>query len=338
MSDGQSSMHVGVQGIGTSKMELEFLVRHGVTHMDASVEDNEVETLVRHKEEAAAYGVSMEAIHIGVPKSITLAQDPQRDRDLDEVCRWIENAGKAGLRALLYNFCILPHQRTEPTPGRGGVTYSSFDLSKFDNETLSEAGVVSREEAFERAAYWLERVIPVAEENKVQMACHLNDPPAPVLRGVERWNWPVMEGLKRFSELVDSPYHGFNFCCGVASEGLENPAEELCDIVRYFGERGKLFNIHYRNIKGGLHNFQEVWPDEGDVDMHEVARTLRDVGYQYMLMPDHAPSHPDDKAPEGVSGRVRQAWAFQFGYIIAMIQAVNKERSGLSIGTAAQTA
>ena len=108
---------------------------------------------------------------------------------------------------MLYNFCILPHQRTAPTPGRGGVTYSSFDLAKFDNETLSEAGVVSREEAFERAAYWLERVIPVAEQNKVQMACHLNDPPAPVLRGVERWNWPVMEGLKRFSELVDSPYH-----------------------------------------------------------------------------------------------------------------------------------
>ena len=100
MSDGQSGMHVGVQGIGTSKIELEFLVRHGVTHMDASVEDNEVETLLRHKEEAAEYGVSMESIHISVPKSITLAQDPQRDRDLDEVCRWIENAGKAGAAGL----------------------------------------------------------------------------------------------------------------------------------------------------------------------------------------------------------------------------------------------
>jgi mannonate dehydratase len=204
------------------------------------------------------------------------------------------------------------------------VSYSSFDLSKYDNETLSEAGVVSREEAFARAAYWLQRVIPVAEANKVQLACHLNDPPAPVLRGVERWNWPVLEGLKRFSELVDSPYHGFNFCCGVASEGLENPAEELYDIIRYFGERKKLFNIHYRNIKGGLNNFQEVWPDEGDLDMHEIARVLREVGYEYMLMPDHAPSHPDDKAPEGISKRVNQAWAFQFGYIIAMIQAVDK--------------
>ena len=164
----------------------------------------------------------------------------------------------------------------------------------------------------------------VAEANKVQMACHLNDPPAPVLRGVERWNWSVMEGLKRFSELVDSPYHGFNFCCGVASEGLQNPAEELYDIIRYFGERKKLFNIHYRNIRGGLHDFQEVWPDEGDLDMHEIAQVLREVGYEYMLMPDHAPSHPDDKAPEGISRRVNQAWAFQFGYIIAMIQAVDK--------------
>ena len=322
-AQGKAKMHVGVQGIGTSKPELEFLVRHGVTHMDASVENTEAETLLRHKEEAAAEGVSLEMIHIGLPQSITLAQDPQRDRDLDTVCETIENAGKAGLRGLNYNFCIVQHQRTDSTPGRGGTTYSTFDMSKFDNETLTEAGRVSRDEAFDRVAYYLERVIPVAEANNVQMACHLNDPPAPVLKGVERWNYPVFEGLKRFVELVDSRCHGFNFCCGTASEGLENPGEELYEIVRYFGERGKLFNIHFRNIRGGLHNFQEVWPDEGDVDMHKVAQVLADVGYPYMLMPDHAPHHPDDASPPGVSGRVRQAWAFQFGYIIALIQAVN---------------
>jgi mannonate dehydratase len=321
----KAKMHVGVQSIGTSKKELQFLVRHGVTHMDALVENTEVETLLRHKEEAAAEGVNLEMIHIDIPRSITLAQDPERDRDIDEVCRTIENAGRAGLRGLNYNFCVLPHQRTPGTPGRGGVTYSTFDISKFDNQTLSEAGRVSREEAFARAAYFLERVIPVAQENKVQMACHLDDPPAPVLKGVERWNYPVFEGLKRFSELVDSPFHGFNFCCGVASEGLENPGRDLYEIVRYFGERRKIFNVHFRNIRGGLYRFQEVWPDEGDVDMHRVAQVLRDAEYPYMLMPDHAPGHPDDVAPPGVSGRVRQAWAFQFGYIIAMVQAVNAE-------------
>jgi D-mannonate dehydratase len=116
----ECNMHVGVQGMGTSKIEMEFLRRHGVTHMNAGMADHEVETLVRHKEEAAVFGVSVEATHISLPRSITLAQDPQRDEDIERVCRWIENAGRAGYRALFYNFCILDHQRTAATLGARG--------------------------------------------------------------------------------------------------------------------------------------------------------------------------------------------------------------------------
>lgn len=317
-----TGMHVGVQGIGTTRQELQFLVRHGVTHMDAAVENTEQATLERHRAAAAAEGVRLEMIHINLPRSIPLALEPQRDADLDAVCRIIENAGRAGIRGLNYNFCILPHQRTESTPGRGGSSYSTFDLDKFDNDTLSEAGRVDRDEAFARILHFMQRVVPVAEEYKVQLAAHLNDPPAPVLKGVERWNYPMFEGLKRFVGLVDSPYHGFNFCCGTCAEGLEDPGTELYPIVRYFAAHGKIFNIHFRNIRGGLHRFQEVWPDEGDIDMFRLAQTLHEAGYPYMLMPDHAPHHADDVPPPGLSGRVRQAWAFQFGYIIAMIQAV----------------
>eukprot|EP01052_Picozoa_sp_SAG31_P025470 SAG31_NODE_2234_length_6128_cov_44.016752_4_plen_119_part_00 len=73
-------------------------------------------------------------------------------------------------------------------------------------------------------------------------------------------------------------------------------------------------------MKGGLHDFQEVWPDEGDVNMFKLAQTLYSVGYPYMLMPDHAPSHPDHSVPEQPGKGV--PFAFQFGYIIAVIQAV----------------
>ena len=195
------------------------------------------------------------------------------------------------------------------------------------------AGVVSREEVYERARYFLERVIPCAERYNVQMACHLNDPPAPVLRGVKQWNFPVFEGIRRFSELVDSPMHGFNFCCGTAAEGLERPELELCPIVEYFGKKKQLFNIHFRNVQGGLHDFREVWPDEGDVNMFQLAQTLQDVGYKYMLMPDHAPSHPDQNqgAQYNSSDRANvnygkgAPFAFQFGYIIAIIQAVKMQ-------------
>ena len=88
----------------------------------------------------------------------------------------------------------------------------------------------------------------------------------------------------------------------------------------------------------GLPDFSEVWPDEGDVDMLELTAALYDNGYRYMLDPDHAPDHPDDPdvSPKGEvaesnpyhngSGRVRQSYAFEFGYVIALIQAVKRQR------------
>lgn len=328
-------MYPGTQYFGTSRHEMEFLTRHGVTHFDATVDGYDSDTLARHKDEAAKHGVELEMIHIPWQDSIGLA-DEGRDEAIDNVCQWIENAAKAGLRGLNYNFLVLRAsegagggvQRTARRPGRGGSTYSSFVLAEYDNDKRYAAGEVSREESFERAKYFVERIMPVADANNIQMACHLNDPPSQVLNGVEKWNFPVFDGLKRFSELVDSPNHGFNFCCGVASEGLEDPGKELPAIVKYFAERKKIFNVHFRNIRGGLNDFSETWPDEGDVNMHEMVKVLHEAGYEYMLMPDHAPHHADDVAPEGVTGRVRQAWAFQFGYIIALIQAVENESAG----------
>ena len=325
-------MYVGTQYMGISRMEMEFLARHGVSHFDGMVDGMDAATLLRHRDEAARYGVELEMVHVQPMMNVTNAIDPERDREIEQFCTYIENAAIAGLRGLNYNFCVLDAkeagglvQRTARTPGRGGTTYSTFRLAEYDNDRIYATGPVSREEVFERVAYFLERVVPVAEEHKVQLACHLNDPPSPKLNGVEKWNWPVFEGLKRYVEIAESPYHGFNFCCGVAAEGLENPAVELPPIVQYFAERKKIFNLHFRNIRGGLHDFCETWPDEGDVDMYGLVKILLAAGYEYMLIPDHAPLHPDDKPPEGVCNRVTQAWAYQFGYIKALIQAAEHE-------------
>jgi mannonate dehydratase len=75
-------------------------------------------------------------------------------------------------------------------------------------------GAPAAPQVFVRMAYLLERIVPVAERCKVQLCCHLSDPPAPVLRGVERWDYPVREGIDRFLALYDSPYHGMTLCCG----------------------------------------------------------------------------------------------------------------------------
>jgi mannonate dehydratase len=111
-------------------------------------------------------------------------------------------------------------------------------------------------------------------------------------------------------------------CVGSASEGLVNPKQEILEIIKHLGGNKKIFLIHLRNIKGSRNRFQEVFPDEGDVDFYQVVKALRDVEYPYMIMPDHMPTHPDD--PGGRWGG-RQAFAFGYGYIKALIQSVNSE-------------
>src|ERR1700737_5084083 len=87
---------------------------------------------------------------------------------------------------------------------------------------------------------------------------------------------------------------------GTVAEMLDDPSREIFEPIRWFGERGKIFNVHFRNIKGKKLDFMEAFPDEGDIDMPRALAAYRDVGYPYMLMPDHAPqTAPPD--PRGVA-------------------------------------
>jgi mannonate dehydratase len=253
----------------------------------------------------------------------------------------IRNCSKAGIPMVKYNMTILGVVRTQSTPGRGSASFSTFDYAKAianpsavrnmtspagetakaaDGLPLTEAGVMSAETMWERITYFLKRVVPVAEEYKVKIACHPHDPGMPMdkgYRGVIRvLGHP--DGLKRFIEISPSKYHGINFCQGTVSEMLKDPNKELPDVIRYFGTRGKIFNVHFRNIKGGFLKFQETFPDDGDVDFVKIIRIYRDIGYDGMLMPDHVPHIPGD-----TNGY--QAFAYAFGYINALIQMVKEE-------------
>src|SRR5206468_13076954 len=134
---------------------------------------------------------------------------------------------------------------------------------------LTEAGEVSEEMMWDRITYFLKRVVPVAEECKVRMCCHPHDPGMPRDKGYRSVHRVLgsVDGLKKFVEIMPSKYHGLNFCQGTVAEMLKEPGKEIYDVIRYFGSRGKIFNVHFRNIKGGFLDFRETFPDEGDVDM-----------------------------------------------------------------------
>ena len=199
--------------------------------------------------------------------------------------------------------------------------YSTWNLEQAKNSDqfpkLTRAGRVTDDIYWERITYFLDHVIPVANENKIRMACHPHDPGMPRIEGFEGVNTVLgtPEGLKKFVSIRESPYHGLNFCQGTVSEMLEDPGTQIYDVIRYFGSRKKIFNVHFRNIRGHRNAFQEVYPDEGDVDFYKAMLVYKEVGYPYLLMPDHVPQHPD--------GGADHAFAFAYGHIRALIQAVN---------------
>jgi mannonate dehydratase len=244
-----------------------------------------------------------------------------RDKQIDDLCQMIRNAARAGIHQVKYNLTFIGVPRTAPTPGRGPSRYSTFEYVEPDKQPpLTIAGRIDEDTYWERITYFLNRVVPVAEEYKVRMGCHPQDPGMPKgkgWRGVETVLGSV-DGLKRFVSIKESPYHGLNFCQGTVSEMLEKPNEQIFDVIRYFGTRRKIFSVHFRNIAGRFTNFRETFIDNGDVDMLKAMRVYKEVGYDGMMMPDHVPQ------VDGDTGQF-QGFAFAFGYIKALIAAVSAE-------------
>ena len=319
-----------------SEMTLRALAAFGVNHICSGAigrkveEEWSVEALLRLRKHVESFGLKLDCVPLPMSSreislaempEILLAKDPERDRAIADICTMIRHAGQAGIPMVKYNLTFIGVVRTERTTGRGGVSLSTFDYAKGKQEPpLTEAGRITEQIYWDRIDYFLKRVVPAAEEAKVKIALHPQDPGMPKgqgWRGVETVLGSV-EGLKRFVETSASPYHGLNFCQGTVSEMLAKPGEEIYDVIRYFGRRGKIFNVHFRNIRGGFLKFQEVLPDDGDVDMPRALATYREVGYDGMIMPDHVPQIVGD-----VGGQ--KAFAFCFGYIQALLQQLRAE-------------
>jgi mannonate dehydratase len=281
---------------------------------------------------AASVGIAVDAIGLEMGSVLidTIRGNiTRRDAQLDVITHNIRVAGEAGVPCLKYALHMIGIPRTGRTLGRGGARYQHFAFAEATEEALATytsgaagrsllaaVGSVSPDESWDAFAFFLERVIPVAEECGVALAFHPQDPPLP-REGLHGFHHVLgsVDGLRRYLDLTPSGYHVMNFCQGTVAEMCTSPATEVLEAIRDFGGRGKLFMVHFRNIRGGYGAFDEVYPDNGDVNMLAALRVYREVGYQGMICPDHVPI--SDVDPD----RERQ-FAFCLGYIRALLQVV----------------
>ena len=259
----------------------------------------------------------------GFPK--TLYGKPGRDEGIEQVRQSIRAAGKVGLPVIEYNFYA--HRLVEgyyEEIGRGGAGLTAFDCDRVkDLPPLAEEGAHKLEEMWSNITYFLEAVIPVAEESGVRLALHPNDPPAPVSRGSQQIMGTV-EGWKRLIDIVVSPCNGITFDCGVTREMGEDPVE----VCRYFGSRDVINHVHYRNVRveRPYQKYTEVFLDEGVNNMYAVMKELVRQKYSRLIYPEHPRAIDYDRqrpdfSPYYPGGGGYAAFAYNVGYTKAMLQA-----------------
>lgn len=335
--------HPGIQ-IGSSISseasddELQFLQQLGVDWVMVNVNDpslHSVEYYKAIKARVARYGLQVYRIanhdvH-NVPE-ITLGL-PGRDEKIEAFCQFLRDLGEAGIHYHTYAHMGNGIWSTGQVEGRGGVSARSLDIKNakgvwFGQEFVGElthGRAYTEDEIWENFAYFLQKIVPVAEEAGVYVGCHPDDPPVYALGGVPRCVFGNFSGYQRAIEMANSPNIGVCLCVGCWLEG--GAVGMGCDVVeaiRQFGKQGKLFKVHFRNVTNAMPEpWRETFIDDGYQDMHQVMRALREVEYDGAIIPDHIPKMIGGSAP---------GLAYSIAYMKALVQAVNNEYGGPSGG------
>lgn len=256
-------------------------------------------------------GLVFKNIAIKGPDEITLAL-PDREREIERIRQMIGAMGKTGVPTLGYNFKPIGNFRTATTYGRGGAAYSTFNYDELMEDIQhNPEKSIDEPSMWANLSYFLKAIIPVAEENNVRLALHPDDPPIPEPLGGAARIVSTIEQYKRIFKIVESPSNGMLFCQGCVTE----MGVDVLETIRDIGSMGKIVYVHFRNIKGNPRDFQEVFLDEGDVDMVSAMQVYRESGFYGPFMMDHTPGIPGDR-------EAREGHAFATGYIRALIQSV----------------
>ncbi|RKU11036.1 D-mannonate dehydratase [Candidatus Poribacteria bacterium] len=252
---------------------------------------------------------------------------PNRDAKIEQYKRYIRDLGRAGIPYTTYAHMGNGIWSTERETTRGGASARGFDLNKAQEGhwrektyqmPLSHGREYSEQEIWDNYTHFIKEAAPVAEEAGVMIGIHPDDPPVPKLAGIPRCIFSSFEGYKRALEIADSPNVGMCLCVGCWLEGGELMGKDVLESMRFFGEWGKVFKVHFRNVDQPLPHFVETFVDNGYQDMYQVMKVMREVNFKGVAIPDHVPSMVGN----------RSGTAYTIAYMNALVKRANEEVGG----------
>ena len=227
--------------------------------------------------------------------------------------------GRLGISTWCYNWVAsLGWVRTQMAlPGRGGALVAGYDHALLDHDEPPLHGRIGADALWENLFWFLERVLPVAEEAGVRLALHPDDPPVGEVRGIARIVHAV-DALRAGLRALPSPANAMTFCQG----NLALTSDDLPAEIRRFGGEDRIAFVHFRDVRGTPERFVETFHDDGQTDMLACMRAYHEVGYAGVIgattcrcSPVIRSASPDtrpgtavrDRVHDGVAGSGRQA-------------------------------
>ena len=224
--------------------------------------------------------------------------------------------GRLEIPILCYNWmAISSWARTDiAVPARGGALVTGFKRSQtLSMPALVEAGEVTSEQLWDALEYFLQAVVPVAEEAGVRLGLHPDDPPVQKVRGMPRIVNSV-DAYRRILDIYPSASNAITLCQG----NFALMTADLPSVIREFGALGAVAFVHFRDVKGTADDFVETFHDEGQTDLAECMRAYAEFDFSGPMRADHVPTmygEENDRPAYGTLGRL-----FAIGYIRGLEQ------------------
>ena len=277
--------------------------------------------LALYKEMLAEEDLTLTAIEDNPPMNNLRYGKAGAEEELEQICKMIENMGKLGISIWCYNWAAaLGWIRTSfRGRGRGGAVVSGYNHQILASKPPPLMGPIDAETLWQTLERFLQRVVPVAEKAGVKLAMHPDDPPVHAeIRGVARIMNSV-DSFERLLKLVPSEVNGITFCQG----NFALMTSDLPQAIRHLGQTGRIFFVHFRDVRGTADHFVETFIDEGQTDMVACMQAYRDIGFDGIMRCDHTPTLAGDDAE--VAGYSILGRLHALGYMTGIREAILRE-------------